>query len=378
MNRARKAGLAGLACVMLALGTPAHATEADAAKPDLGDVQKALSELARSPEILGTIGALYVDGEKVDTGTAGTRLLDGEGGRIPADARFRAGSQTKPMIQIVIMQLVGEGRLALDDKLGDLLPVMVEKDLVDRADEITVEQMIHHTSGIPNYFEPGVLDPFDFTTNYSPLEMIGLTRTMPRTGEPGQSYSYSNTNYFLLGLIVEELTERSLAAELERRIFDPVGMERTYLPDKFPGLIKGPHGHGYHPGEQGKPVDVDRLNSSYLWAAGGVISTTDDLSSFARARAGEKLLSKELKEALNAGRPPRDPGQPAPEPPVCEREDGYGVMTGGSFGFRSMTYSSRDSRVQFVLSNTLSADHGDPAIDPLIKKAAEAVLCPAK
>ncbi|MEV0385053.1 serine hydrolase domain-containing protein [Nonomuraea sp. NPDC050643] len=373
----KRAKVAGLAFAMLTLGIVSPAAAAGTDSPRMGDVQRALSELAESPEVAGVIGALYVDGREVGRGTAGTRLIGGEGGRIPPGARFRVGSQTKLMTQVVIMQLVGEGRLSLDDGLGDVLPVVAEKDLVERAADITVEQLIHHTSGIPEFYSPEHgIDPFDFTTRYSPLEVVALSRKWPRTGEPGERFVYTNTNYFLLGLIIEEVTKRKVAAEFERRVFGPVGMDDTYLPVRWPGGIKGPHAHGYHPGKNGRPVDVDRLNMSYGYAAGGVISTTGDITAFHRAFAGGKLLSKELKDALNAGRPPQDPGQPAPEPPACGRADGYGLAKGGSLGFTAMTYLSRDGRVQLAMSVTAATAFNDPALDALIRKAAEAVLCP--
>ncbi|MEO3799082.1 serine hydrolase domain-containing protein [Nonomuraea sp. B1E8] len=379
MNRATVTGLAGLACAMLALGVAAPAATAAADRPRLGDVQKALSELAKSSKIVGAIGAVYVDGKKTGKGSAGTRLLNDKGGRIPAGARFRIGSQTKLMTQIVIMKLVSEGKLSLDDKLGDLLPVVVEKDLVERAGEITVEQMIHHTSGIPNWYTPELVDAFDFDTYYPPLELVKKSRTVERSQEPGEKFSYSNTNYMLLGLIIEDLTDHSVSREFERRIFDPLHMDDTYLPTKWPGGIKGPHGHGYHPDKHGKLRDVDRLNMSYGYAAGGVISTTDDLSAFHRAFARDKILTKQEKEALNAGRPAPEPKAseaPSQNPADSQMCGEYGTTKGGSSGFTALTYNSRDGRVQFVVSVTMGADHTDPAIDPLVKKAAEAVLCP--
>ncbi|TDC00163.1 class A beta-lactamase-related serine hydrolase [Nonomuraea longispora] len=375
MNRATVKSLAGLACAMLTLGVAAPAAAAAVDRPRLGDVQKALSQLAKNKEIVGAIGAVYVDGRKAGKGSAGTRLLNGKGGRIPAGARFRVGSQTKLMTQVVIMKLVTEGKLSLDDKLSDLLPVVVEKDLVERADEITVEQMIHHTSGIPNWYTPQLVDAFDFDTYYPPLELVKKSRTVERTQEPGEKFSYSNTNYMLLGLIIEDLTRHSVSREFERRIFDPLHMDDTYLPTKWPGGIKGPHGHGYHPDKNGKLHDVDRLNMSYGYAAGGVISTTDDLGDFHRAFARDKILTKREKEALNAGRPAPEPppGDKPADPRVCGE---YGLVKGGSSGFSALTYNSPDGRVQFVLSATLGTANTNPAIDPLVKKAAEAVLCP--
>jgi D-alanyl-D-alanine carboxypeptidase len=373
MNRATGAGLAGLACAMLALSVMPAATATTASRPDLGDVQKALTELARHPEVVGVIGAAYVGGKKVDKGSAGTKLLNG-GGRIPPGARFRIGSQTKSMTQVVIMKLVTEGRLSLDDKLGDLLPEVAEKGLVRLADQITVEQLLHHTSGIPNWYTPDLVDYFDFDTYYPPIELIAKTKDLSRPFAPGEGYSYSNTNYFLLGLIIERLSERhSVAAEFEERIFDRLDMDDTYLPVTFPDSIRGPHGHGYFPDENGRLRDVDRLNMSYGYAAGGVISTTDDLSAFHRALATD-LLTKAEKDALNAGRPaPGQLSEPRPDPRVCGE---YAPMKGGSPGFSALTYNNQDGSLQFIVSVTLGTRNNDPAVDPLVKKAAEAVLCP--
>lgn len=143
----RSAGLAaGVAMLMMA-----NAGLATAAPEPVGNVQKAMEDLATAPGVVGAVGGAYVDGKSVGLGSGGSRLLGGGGGRIPANARFRIGSQTKQMVATVVLQLVEEGRLGVDDKLGDLLPV-VEEDLVERAHEITVRQMLRHTSGIPDWY----------------------------------------------------------------------------------------------------------------------------------------------------------------------------------------------------------------------------------
>ncbi|MEV0830527.1 serine hydrolase domain-containing protein [Nonomuraea rubra] len=368
MNRAVKVSLAGLGCAMLTLSVMPAAT---ASRPELGDVQQARAELARSSEVVGAIGAVYVHGRRADRGSAGTKLLDG-GGRIPPGARFRIGSQTKSMTQVVIMKLVTEGRLSLDDRLGDLLPEVAEQGLVRLAGQITVGQLIHHTSGIPNWYAPDLVDYFDFDTYHPPIELIAKTRDLPRPFPPGEGYSYSNTNYFLLGLIIEKLSpHHSVSAEFKERIFDRLHMKDTYLPAEFPDSIKGPHGHGYFPDENGELRDVDRLNMSYGYAAGGVISTTDDLSAFHRALATD-LLTKEEQDALNAGRPAPGP-PPGTDPRACGE---YAPMKGGSPGFTALSYKNQDGSLQFIVSVTLGTRNQDPAVDPLVKKAAEAVLCP--
>ncbi|MFI6519799.1 serine hydrolase domain-containing protein [Spirillospora sp. NPDC050679] len=363
---------------------PAYAGPADAAPKPGGNVQKAMEDLARAPGVVGAVGGAYVDGKSIGLGSAGSRLLGGRGGRIPADARFRIGSQTKQMVATVALRLVAEGRFGVDDKLGDLLPVVVEKDLVERADEITVRQLLRHTSGIPDWYaakpnpdgsegEDPSFDVFDFTTHYRPLDLVAWSRGRPRTGEPGEKWSYSNTNYTLLGMIIERSTGRDLAAELHRRLFAPLGMARTYLPLKPPEGIKGPHGHGYYPDADGRPRDVDRFNASIAGAAGGVVSTAHDVSAFERAFTQGKLLPPELQRVLTD----RLPGaaRPSGRTRALCGDDLY-IMGGTGPGFLAMTFYSEDGRRQLSMSATLSGKDTAGA-GQAMGKAMETVFCPS-
>lgn len=382
-GRGRRSLLRGVAGVAgAAMLTMAHTGPATAAPPKAGDVQKAMEELAKAPGVVGAVGGAYVDGRPIGLGSAGSRLLDGKGGRIPPNARFRIGSQTKEMVATVVLQLVAEGRLGVDDKLGALLPEVVQKDLVTRADEITVRQMLRHTSGIPDWYaakpnpdgsegEDPSFDVFDFTTRYRPLDLVKWSRSRPRTGEPGEKWSYSNTNYTLLGLIIERLTGHDLAAELHGRLFGPLGMTRTYLPVQPPEGIKGPHGHGYYPDANGRLRDVDQFNASIGGAAGGVVSTAHDVSAFKRAFTQGRLLPPELQRVLT---------DPLPDDPQAQTMGGrrcgddFYIMGGTAPGFLAMTFYTRDGRRQFAVSFTLSVKLS--AVDLDVTKAVEAVFCP--
>ncbi|MGI5171705.1 serine hydrolase domain-containing protein [Spirillospora sp. CA-253888] len=376
----RRAGLAaGAAMLMTAPAGPAVAAPARA-----GNVQKAMEELAEAPGVVGAVGGAFVDGKSVGLGSGGSRLLGGGGGRIPANARFRIGSQTKQMVAVVVLQLVREGRLGVDDKLGDLLPLVVGKDLVERAGEITVRQLLRHTSGIPDWYagkpnpdgsegEDPSFDVFDFTTHYRPLDLVKWSRGRPRTGEPGEKWSYSNTNYTLLGMVIERSTGHSLDAELHGRLFGPLGMAKTYLPVKPPEGIKGPHGHGYYPDADGRPRDVDRFNASIAGAAGGVVSTAHDVSAFQRAFTQGELLPPELQRVLT-DRLPSDP-QPLGRTRSRCGDDLY-IMGGSGPGFLAMTFYSEDGRRQFAVSATLSGKDTAGAGQGM-GEAMEAVFCPS-
>ncbi|MEU8135578.1 serine hydrolase domain-containing protein [Streptodolium elevatio] len=361
MRRGKTMGPAlGVASAVLVLNVPAPA-HATADRPVLGDVQQAIAEVAKAYGVVGAIGEVYVDGKRWDKGTSGSRLLDGKGGRIPSSSRYRIASQTKLMEATVILQLVAEGKISLTDKLGDVLPEMAENDYVERADEITVAQLIRHTSGIPEFIDSGQFDVFDFTTAYELIDLVKAARTVPRQSDPGE-YRYSTTNYVLLGMIIERVTGNSRATEFNQRLFAPLGMKDTYLATKVSDQIKGPHGHGYHPDVNGAPRDVDQLNATI--GAEGAISTARDVSAFYRALNKGTLLPADLQRQL-----------PRPFPNLCGGT--VSSAAGGMPGITSTTFSTTDGRIQFAVAATLKIDNEQAmAVGDAITKAAEAVLCP--
>ncbi|MEV6034810.1 serine hydrolase domain-containing protein [Nonomuraea sp. NPDC052116] len=374
-RRAAVARVASVACAALALSVAAPATASISADPvKVGDVQKAMEGLVKTGHVVGAIGEVYVDGKRVGKGSAGSRLLDGKGGAIPSTARYRIGSQTKGMTATVVLQLVKEGRLSLDDKLSEVLPEVADKDLVERADEITVRNLIQLTSGIPDYIGADV-NPLDPTRNYRPTDLLAASRKNPRPVEIG-TFNYSNTNYILLGMITEKLAGRSLAAEFNRRLFAPLGMRDTYLPMKASVGIKGPHGHGYAPDETGKLHDVDKLNVTTMLGAGGVVSTARDMSAFQRAFRQGRLLPESLRKVITdpaPGMPPLPSGGP------CAGKPEFASGGGGSApGFTAATYTSSDGRLQFAVSVTVAMDDAERMTTPQrITNALKSVFCPA-
>ncbi|RFU39752.1 class A beta-lactamase-related serine hydrolase [Actinomadura logoneensis] len=169
---------------------PAHHRVRNRRPVKVGDVQKAMEDLVKTGHVVGAIGAVYVDGRLVGKGSAGSRLLDGKGGAIPSTTRYRIGSQTKTMTATVVLQLVNEGRLSLDDKLSKVLPEVADKDLVERADEITVRNLIQLTSGIPDYIGP---DASDLTRDYRPTDLLAASRKHPGPPRSGPSTTPTST-----------------------------------------------------------------------------------------------------------------------------------------------------------------------------------------
>lgn len=366
------------AALLLATALPAVATASPAtvaAPARVGNVQQGMENLAHTPGVVGAIGGAYVDGKPAGRGTAGSRLLGGKGGTIPANSRFYIGSQTKMMVATVLLKLVEEGEIGLDDKLADLVPEVAADGLVERADEITVQQLIQHTSGIPDWWSrPGSTEPafdvFDFTTYYRPIDIVKMTRGRPRTGEPGEKFSYSNTNYTLIGMIIEKMTRDALADEMRQRLFGPLKMTKTYALTKPPEGIKGPHGHGYHPDSTGTLRDMHRANASWGFGAGNVVSTTRDVSTFQRAFNRGELLPPSLQKVITAGPRPRGSGRQS----TGRCADDLMIDGGSGLGYTALILFSTDGRRQFEMSVTRSTD--DHAIIPAMIKAGQAVLCP--
>ncbi|RFU39751.1 class C beta-lactamase-related serine hydrolase [Actinomadura logoneensis] len=185
------------------------------------------------------------------------------------------------------------------------------------------------------------------------------------------TFNYSDINYILPGMIVEELSGRSLAAELHRRLFAPLGMRHTYLPTKATEGIKGPHGHGYAPDETGTTRDADKVNATTMLGAGGVISTAREMSAFQRAFRQGRLLPASLTRVIT---------DPPPAGGPCYGNPEFAAGGGGSApGFTAATLTSSDGRLQFAVSLTLAMDNAERATVPSrITNALKSLFCPAK
>jgi D-alanyl-D-alanine carboxypeptidase len=203
-----------------------------------------------------------------------------------AAERFRVGSITKTMTATVVLRLVQERRLRLDTPLSAFYPGVLH------TREITIRQLLDHTSLIPD---------LDRTTpesllraphqRFDPGEVIGAALTQPFFAPP---WGYSDTNYLLLGQIVKRITHHSLAHELRREVFRPLGLAHTSFD---PGTrVPAPAAHGYTL-LNGRTVDVTRWTTSYAGAAGAVVSTLADLRRWAPALARGALLGRSLQRA---------------------------------------------------------------------------------
>ena len=219
--------------------------------------------------------------------------------RIPmrATARFRIASLTKSFVATVVLELVGEGKLSLDDSIEHWLP-----SLVPNGANITIRELLNHTSGIYNYVDDTAFDQSEIadpTHIWSPRDLIAVALRHPPLFAPGTGWSYSNTNYVILGLIVEAATGTPLEQQLRSRLFDPLGLGSTsYVPqvDTSGTLVHGFIGSQTIPGvPAGTLIDATTaLNGSWFWGAAAIISNGDDVTKFYAALLRGRILPPNL------------------------------------------------------------------------------------
>lgn len=207
------------------------------------------------------------------------------------ETRFRLGSITKQFTAALILQLVDQGKVKVDGKISDYLPVYRK----DVGNKVTVHQLLNHTSGIPSYTGlPGFMkdvsrNPFtvdEFVTKYASNDL---------EFEPGSKFSYNNSGYFLLGAIVEKVTGKPYATVLKEQILDPLGMKNTGY-DVY-GTIIEKRAAGYQKTADGY-VNAPYLDMSIPYAAGSLFSTVEDLYLWDQALYTDRVVSPASKALM--------------------------------------------------------------------------------
>jgi D-alanyl-D-alanine carboxypeptidase len=214
----------------------------------------------------------------------------------PTD-RFRIGSITKTFVATLVLQLADEHVLSLDDTLDRRLPGMIPN-----GGAISLRQLLQHTSGLFDYAaDPATFAPFahDPGHAWSPRDLVAIARRHQPGFPPGAGWGYSNTNYVLLGLVVEAVTHRPLGEELARRIFRPLHLSATsfdtdgHFSDRPTTNGTARFAHGYTT-INGRTFDASDLNPSWGYAAGAITSNAADVASFFSALLRGELLRPRL------------------------------------------------------------------------------------
>jgi peptidoglycan/LPS O-acetylase OafA/YrhL/CubicO group peptidase (beta-lactamase class C family) len=379
---------------LVIIGTPTPLREALTHSPTA--VPEAAIDPALAAELQGILDAAVADetipGAVLSIELASGATWTGASGRADRESalpmtpemRVRIGSLSKMFTAVVVLQLMEEGKIELDKPIATWLP-----DLLPDGDAITVRQLLQHTSGLYDYFEDRAFVREAYAAPeriWTSRELVAYAVRFPSAFEPGAKdrWSYSSTNYVVLGMLVEQVTGNSLAVEVRRRILEPVQLRETYFaPDQ---QVVGPQARGYSKGD-----DHTAIAMSFGFAAANIVTTADDLRRFGHALFAGQLLEPETHDLMEQfvdgkgqyGMPeleyglglmrnrlpvgPGPNGQPRPE--AQSRVIGH---IGGLGGFRAALWYAPASQTLVALSvNQTSTDPNQLAtqvLDALLKQ----------
>ncbi|MER7842412.1 serine hydrolase domain-containing protein [Kitasatospora sp. NPDC096077] len=280
---------AATAAAGLALTAFAPTAASAAPRPDL--VQQRLDALVQKDGVPAALATVKGRDGRSRTYTAGVGDLATKA-KVPVDGQVRIGSNTKSFTAVVVLQLVAEGKVDLDANVDTYLPGLLRGDGIDGRN-ITVRQLLQHTSGLPEYMEAPALS--DFTTiqyrYFEPRELLDGALAQKALFAPGTDFAYSNTNYLVAGLLIQKVTGRPYGEEVTKRVIDRIGLRHTYVPATGETALREAHPHSYlRTGPDAASIDYTDMDSSMAWAAGAVVSTNTDLNTFYGALLAGRLL----------------------------------------------------------------------------------------
>ncbi|MFE6909898.1 serine hydrolase domain-containing protein [Streptomyces erythrochromogenes] len=291
--------LTGAAVTAPAYGAPTPGPSVSAApSPDTGgefkqitpavalQLDAAVRQVMREAQVPGVIVGLWAPGKGSYVKAFGV-ADKATGAPMQTDFNTRIGSLTKTFTVTALLQLVDQGKIGLDDPIGDYVSGVPNGEL------ITLRELAGMRSGLFNYSEDPDFDKA-FTTNpdrpFTPQELLDYSFKHPVQFAPDAKFQYSNTNLILLGLVIEKITGRPLAEVVNKDVVEAAGLRRTLFPTgaEFPA----PHAQGYTDQTASGKVEVSTdWNPSWAWAAGAMISDLQNLRSWARTLATGALLS---------------------------------------------------------------------------------------
>jgi D-alanyl-D-alanine carboxypeptidase len=335
----------------LAVAGPAVAAPADGGGHD---ATRRAMKAAVADGVPG-VTATARDGRATWSATAGVGDLRTGAPRSERD-RYRVGSITKTFVATVLLQLEAEGRLSLDDTVDAWLPGVVEGNGHDGG-RVTLRQLLNHTSGVYDYtadeefVRTHFLKDGFFEHRYdtlTPRELVGIAMSHEPDFAPGASWNYSNTNYVLAGMVIEEVTGRPYGEEVRRRVLEPLRLSATSVPGTRVTLPR-PSSRAYSKLAEtatGPTYDVTRLNPSLAGAAGEMVSSSADLNRFYTALLRGRLLpAEQLREMTTTV--PVEPGS-GYGLGLMKRDLGCGVTVwghgGGIHGSSSEAVTTEDGR----------------------------------
>ncbi len=350
----------------------APAASASAPRCDIQPIRTALKAL----EEVGASGISVTVKSPHCAWKGGVGLADLRTGReVVGDEHSRLASNTKTWTATVVLQLVGEGKVGLDDSVDRYLPGLVRNERYDGR-EITVRQLLQHTSGLPDYLDAPYWDDLDARRwdHFEPLETVEQALALPPPDDRTPSgFSYSNTNYNLAGLIVSKVTGRAIGTEIEQRIIKPLGLSHTYWPGDRTTLPE-PELRGYVD-RDGTLLDRTEWNVSAADASGALVSTGPDTTAFWTALLSGKLLAPAQLAEMKRTIPDDGPSGDRYGLGVERYEHTPGLVTWGHSGYMESGHKVRNAVTDdgqravtlLIGSETFDSDKVDSIIADLLR-----------
>jgi D-alanyl-D-alanine carboxypeptidase len=275
------------------------AGEADRGAPTSHTLDAAVEALLDDPRAEDLPGVAVFVGDREGTHLAAYGVANlAPVTPLRTDDVFRIASVSKPMVAAALMTFVEAGRLGLDDPIAEHLPADIVSRLAN-ADRATLRQMLQMTSGIPDY-----LDTDGFWTAveeaprtfWTPEQVLESAYGLPAAHAPGQEFHYSNSNYILAQIIIEDLSGEPLSEVLRQTVFDPAGMDECSVEtaDTFAAIIV----RGYETGAAGDLVDVTEINDGVGLGDGGVVCSVESLARFLPALFDGEIVGEEALDAM--------------------------------------------------------------------------------
>ncbi len=327
-------------------------------------LQAALDETVESYNLIGVSAAISIPGQGTWLGPGG--MSDPVAGEpIEPEMIFGFGSITKTFTSAMILQLAEEGQLTLEDPLSDWLP---DYQYIDNT--ITIRQLLSHTSGIYNFTNNQALWDSTFanpTRFWQPEEVI-TTFLLDPAFPPGSNWGYSNTNYCLLGMIVEAVTQSEFTTELENRIIAPLQLNNTFLETGQSSPAYWSHNWSDINGD-GILDDMFSFPKtaiySVAWAAGAMASTAEDIAHWTTALFGGQVINQESLQQMLTFHPTAGYGLGVMQYTFLDHE--LWGHAGGIFGYRSLMVYLVEDNVSFAYSINRDTYNLNSVIDALLE-----------
>lgn len=329
----------------------------------------------------GAISLIHRGGNTV-THRAGVGVIQPTRAWRPTD-HMRIASVAKAFSGAVTLSLVQSGDLELDDTIGELLPGQPAA-----WSQVTLRQVLGHTSGLPDYSGTAAFSRDfgqDVMRRFTPQELLAYAAPEGLNFPPGSRYVYSNSDNIVAALMAEAATGRSYERLLRERVYRPLGMRNTSLPQG--SRLPRPFAHGYAPDPPGPLEDIsEAFSASGAWASGGIISTPADLTRFVRGYVGGRLFGGSVQRAQRRMRPgnsePRGPGINRAGLALFRYRTRCGVVfghTGNTGGFTQFIGASGDGKrsATVAINQQITAQMGERAAFARLRRAFAAAVCAA-